>query len=201
WSEQARHIYQEQGGELSVVDLVLANESGLFDFLMHADVIGRKVELRRGDPGDAWADMEFVLIARVASRRFEGYSIILDLENWLSILASPFYTETFPADTPNPQLVGKSIPLVLGEVTQAPVYEINPRELEFFTATNVSRIGEVQEGGNPTERWAFDDEVTFRLFGNPTLPVTANFAGKDVGFQSLFSSDFGSFSGGLPDDW
>jgi hypothetical protein len=203
WSESARHPYQQQGGELTVGDLVLANQSGALDFLLNADIVGMQCTLKRGYESDSWDDMEEIFIARIAGRRFQGYQVLIGLENWLAKLAGPVYTETFGSDTPNPQLVGKQIPYVLGKVTQAPVLEYDPANLTYYTAANASLIGEVTEGGNPTQKWTLEDEPTFGLLGSQTLPITATFEGPGSPRSDILSSigSFDTWSGGSPDGW
>lgn len=196
WSEQARHPYQEQGGELAVGNLVLAND-GTLDFLMDADIVGQKVTLKRGDPDETFANMEQVFIARIAGRRFQGHQILIELDNWLAKLSGPVFTETFDSDTPNPQLVGKQIPYVLGKVTQAPVLEYDPNNLTYYTAANTSLIGEVTEGGNPTQKWYLNAQPTFDLKGSPTLPITATFEGpSDTAWTTIIDDDLSTWDSG-----
>lgn len=186
WAESARHPYQEQGGELSIGDLVLANDDRGLDFLINADIVGFTTELRRGRPADAWEDFEPVFIARNAEIRAEGISrIVIRLENSLGALFQPVFDEIFPAGTPNAQLEGRQKPFVLGRVNQAPVLDFDPSQLIYFTADNESKISEVQEGGNPTFNWVLDDNNRLQLKASPSLTVTANFEGAGDTYETL----------------
>ena len=186
WAESARHPYQEQGGELSIGDLVLANDDRGLDFLINSDVVGFTTELRRGRPSDVWDDFERVFIARNAEIRVEGISrIVIRLENSLGDLFRPVFDEVFPSGTPNPQLEGRQKPFVLGRVNQAPVLDFDPSQLIYFTADNESKVSEVQEGGNPTFNWVLDDNNRLKLKASPSLAITANFEGAGDTYETL----------------
>ncbi|MFW6339501.1 MAG: hypothetical protein ACOC0Q_01390, partial [Wenzhouxiangella sp.] len=203
WAESARHPYQQQAGELVVGNLSLANADGGLDALASGDVVGAEVELRRGSDADRWADLEFVFVARVSGVRLNGRSeIVLELENVLADLAGPVFSDKFDDTVPNPQLEGKDIPLVLGRVKQAPVLEFDPAQLTYYTATNASKIGQVAEGGNPTQRWTLEDRPTFNLLGSPSLPITADFEGPGDAIENLaVNNDFDDWTSGEPDGW
>lgn len=198
WAESARHPYQEQGGELSIGDLVLANDDRGLDFLIGSDVVGFTTELKRGRPEDIYDDFEPVFIARNAEIRVEGISrIVIRLENSLGALFQPVFDEIFPAGTPNLQLEGRQKPFVLGRVNQAPVLDFDPSQLIYFTADNESKISEVQEGGNPTFNWVLDDNNRLQLRASPSLSITANFEGAGDTYETVIDeppalSDFTS---------
>lgn len=202
WSESARHPFQLQAGETSIGDLVLVNDDGGLDYLIHADLVGFTTELRRGRPDQLWDDFERVFIARNKSLRFDGRTrIILELENVLAQLSSPVFDENFDDTVPNPQLEGKSKPFVLGRVNQAPLLDFDPPNLVYFGADNESRVSEVQEGGFPTKNWRLDDNGRVKFKANPSLAITANFEGDGTSKEVIFDgapnlTDFTAFTDG-----
>jgi len=198
WSESARHPYQEQGGEISIGDLILVNEDGGLDFLLSANVVGFTTDVRRGGLDQEWDDFERIFVARNSDLRVDGRSrVVISLENVL--LNVPVFDEEFDDQTPNPQLIGGSKPFVLGRVKQAPLLEFDPVNLEYFPAENQSKITEVQEGGNPTFRWTSEERPLVRLKANPSLGITADFEGEGENYELLFDglpniSDFNSIT-------
>lgn len=148
----------------------------ILDLLLDNRVVGLPIEVRRGTPDQTWEEMETWTLTHAASVEFEGNDVVITQRSSLDVMDQPLNSTVFDETVPNPRLVNKTVPNMLGEAFQLPVILWDPQNLIYYVAQNLSNVRRVQEGGFETTNW---DKVDFgfQLTSGANLQITADAVG------------------------
>ena len=196
---------EDSFGTLRLVNGADGLNDHVLDRFINAQVSGLDTEIKRGDSGETFDEMEPWFLSKSDRLWFQGRTLLISQRSRLDILSKPLITQVFDETTPNPRLVNQSVPLLIG-----PAFQINPPIFDaqnqiFYVASNASNIPVVRQGGARTSNFEevdFGFQVIAGSLDNP-LPFTADAIGPAPDAQSetiVVDWTFDSWTSDDPDD-
>lgn len=127
-------------GSLSFGRLEIVNIDGEFDHWINGEFYGRRWEFRDAEPGQTWDEAEPRFVARVKKVAFQGAQRVqVSFRNAMELLDGPVQVNTYPLDTPNPDLREQLKPTMIGVCEHVPtdLYDaVGLDEERYYVADN-----------------------------------------------------------------
>lgn len=175
----------------------------ILDQLLSAQVSGLEAETKRGYEDEDWENWEPYALTKSDRLSFDGEDLTITQRSALDALDQPLIQQVFDETTPNPRIVFRRVPLLMG-----PAFQIEgliwdaPNQIHYI-ASNQSNVSAVREGGARTDNFGLLDFGVQMLQGSSPLQLTFDAIGPapDTLSQStVVDWAFDAWTGDNPDD-